>query len=633
MTEFLRQLWEPIAKLPRGQQIALAAVTVLVFAGIIVATMWGAQKNYIPLFGEQPKLEDASTVVSKLKELGVDYKLGKNATDIMVPITDKGYILLQLSEEKSLPKARAGWEKLIDERSFLTGTTQQEFELNFVRGLQETLEEGLLKYEPIENAKVYIVMPKKEVFKEDQKEPSASVVLQLKQGYEIKKEQVRAIRDWLVSAIEGIQPDKIRITDTLARDLTRVLEENEEMSLDKVKSAHLKHKQEVERIVQRKLQSQLESVFGYGKAVVRVDATMNFDQKEAVSDVVIPPVEGSDQGVVLSEKVENEEYEGKELVQDGEPGVNSNLPPGAPAYPGTENDTWNKYKRTGAIINRDYTRSKEKYVKEQGNLERLSVSVILDGERSRMGTDIEEQIRSVAQATVGFNKTRGDQLTLMVIPFNNDLALKAQQDLRLRKQQEQQMFMIVVGLLMSIPVFLGIIYIFVRISRTRAVAREHAIMQEAAKEAEAIRKAEEMRKSQIREQQESEWARRFQDINNFFPEITDLEEKKRRVQDLRYKAYTYARDNAELPPDYDEMTPEEQYLFSEAFQRKADGTLDDGIQRLLNLIGKRDRARQDDLERLKQEAEARSKLEERVRKLVETKPEDAVQVLRLWLEE
>jgi len=633
MTEFLRQLWEPIAKLPRGQQIALGIVAVLVFAGVILATMWGSQREYIQLFEEALKIEDAGKVTAKLKELNVEFKLGKDSTDILVPLTDKSYILLQLAQEKTLPQARPGWQKLIDDRSIFQGTTDKEFDLNYIRGLQDELAGGLVRMEPIENAQVYIVKPKKEVFKEDQKEPSAAIVLRLKPGFEITKDQIRGIREWVSSAVEGLKPENVRINDSLMRDLTRLLDEDEEMSLDRIKSAQLKHKKAVETDIQKKLQSQLEAVFGYGKAVVRVDATMDFDQKEALSDVIIPPVEGSSEGVTISEKNESEKYEGKDLVQDGEPGVNSNLPPGAPAYPGTENKTMNKYERNAAIRNKDFTRSKEKYVKEQGNLKRLTVSIMLDGASGRLSSDLEENLKTVAQATVGFNKKRGDVLTLLVIPFNNDLAERSKRDVEDRQRQERTMFMMIVGLLMSIPILLGLVYIFVRVSRARVLAQEQSILEEAGREAETIRKAEEMRKAKLRDQQEQEWERRFQDVNNFFPEITDIEEKRRKLQDLRHKAYTYARDNETMPVDFAEMTPEEQYLYKEAFKKKADGTLEEGISRLLSLIAERDRARQDDLDRLKKEAESRTKLEDRVKRLVATKPDDAVQVLRIWLEE
>ena len=632
MTEFLRQLWEPIKKLPRNQQIVLAVATVLVIIGITVATTWGTKKEYVHLFAEPLKLADAGKIVAKMKELNISFKLGKDSTDIRVPLTDKPYILLQLSQEKSLPKAKAGWSELIDKRSILSGTTQQEFDLNYVRGLEKTIEETLVKMAPIDEANVSIVKPKREVFKEDQKDPSASVLLKLKPGVTITKDQVRAIRDWLCTAVQGLKPDEIRIADTNARDLTKLIDDDAAMSLDKVETAQLKYTEEREKRLKRELQSQLERIFGYGKAVVRVRLKIDFDKKEAVSDVVIPPVDGKDNGVVVSEKLENEEYQGKDLVEDGEPGVNSNLPPGAPAYPGTDNSTWNKYKRNGQIKNYLYTHSKEKFTKDQGSITRLTVSVVLDGNQKALGK-IQDQIIAIAKTTVGFDKKRGDKLALMVIPFKNDELDRAKAAFNLKKQQEKQMFKIIMGLLMSFPVLLGLIYIFVRVSRARALVREQERLQAAVAEAEAIAKIKNEQAQRQSDQQWRDWERKFKDIKNFFPEITDFAEKKKKVQDLRYAAYKYAADNDELPPDFEEMTPEEQYIYREAFKKKKDGTLEAGLKRLGSIIEERDKQREEELAKLQGEASARDELEDRVRNLVETKPDDAISVLRLWLNE
>jgi len=630
MTDFLRQLWEPIAKLPRTQQILLGVIVSIVVLGITAASMWGTQKDFILLFEEKLKIEDAAKVTAKLQELNIEYKLGKDTTEILVALPDKSYILLQLAQEKTLPQAKPGWQKLIDERSIFAGTTQQEFELNYVRGLQTELEATLVRMGPIEEASVSIVKPKKEVFKEDQKEPSASILLKLKPGAEINQEQIRAIRNWICSAIEGLQPEKVRIADTEARDLTRLIEDEDAMTMDKIQTAQMKFTKKRESHLKSELQSQLEEMFGYGKAVVRVRLDMDFDQKEAVSDVVIPPVEGSNSGIVLSEKLEEEQYQGKDLVEDGEPGVNSNLPPGAPSYPGTENNTWNKYDRKAAIRNYEVTRSKEKFIKEQGTIRRLTVSVVLNNDPAAVG-DIEDKITEVAKNTVGFDKTRGDKLALMVMPFRNDELDRVKAAFELKKQQEKQMFMIILGLLSSFPVFLGLIYIFVRVSRARALAREQQRLQEAAAEAEALRAARENQMSVQNEQKWKDWDRRFKDIKNFFPEITDLNEKKHKIQDLRHQAYLYARDNDSLPPDFEEMTPEEQYIYREAFQKKQDGSLAEGLERLESIIGERDKAREEELAKLNEQANARDLLEERVRQLVNSKPDDAVQVLRLWL--
>ena len=66
MTEFLRQLWEPVKKLPRNQQIILVLAMIAVILGITIASTWGTSKEYIPLFAEKLKMEDAGKITAKL---------------------------------------------------------------------------------------------------------------------------------------------------------------------------------------------------------------------------------------------------------------------------------------------------------------------------------------------------------------------------------------------------------------------------------------------------------------------------------------------------------------------------------------------------------------------------------------
>lgn len=629
MTDYLRQLWEPIMKLSKTQRMVLGSFVGLVVISIMVATMWGTEKEYIPLFKEQLKLDDASKINAKLTELGLDYKIGSTATEILVPKTDKSYILLKLSEEKTLPMADAGWEKLIDDRSLFQGTTQQEFDLNFVRGLQTEIENTLKRMDPIDDARVQIVKPKKQVFKEDQKESSASVVIKLKPQADIDQNQIRAIRDLICSAVEGLEPHNVKISDTSARDLTRLLEDEEIMTLDKAQTTQIKITRDRERYLNGKLQRMLENMLGDGKAIVSVSLEMDFDQKEAVSDVVIP-LEGTDKGVKISEKIESEHYEGRDLIEDGEPGVNSNLPPGSPAYPGTENGVMNKYDRNGNITNYEVTKSKEKFTKEQGTIRRMTASVVINGDPTEFKST-EDQILAIAQTAIGYNKLRGDKMNLLVYPFKNDERERALQDMALVKEQEKQMFKIIMGLLTGFPILLGIIYMVAGVIKGRSLARENARLEEAAAEAEKLRK---QREAQILAQNERQWKeyeRRFTDIKNWFPEINDIGEKKRKVQDLKLQAYKYAAEHDGLPPDFEEMCPEEKFAYREAFQKKADGKLEGEIERLEKIISERDREREEELNKLSAEALARDALEKRVRELIQGKPEDAIQVIRGWL--
>ena len=629
MNDYLRQLWEPISKLSKTQRIILGSVVAIVVVAIITATMWGTDKEYIPLFQEELKLEDASKINAKLTELGLDHKIGKTANEILVPTTDKSYILLKLSEEKTLPEAKAGWDKLIDQRSLFQGTTQQEFDLNFVRGLQEEIVTALKRMGPIEDANVNIVKPKKTTFKEDQKEPSASILLKLKPNATVDQNQIRAIRDFVCSAVEGLEPDKVKICDDHATDLTRLIEDEELMTIDKTQTIQIKITRDRERYLQGALQRMLESMFGDGKAIVQVRLEMDFDQKEAVSDVVVP-LEGTNQGIVISQKTENEEYEGRDLIEDGEPGVNSNLPPGSPAYPGTENGVLNKYKRDGTITNFEVTKSKEKFIKEQGTIRRLTASVVINGDPSEY-KNTEDQILAIAQTAIGYDKSRGDKINLMVMPFKNDELERARQEMALKKEQEKQMFKIIMGLLMAFPILIGLIYIVARITKARSIAKEQKRLEEAAKEAERLRQKRQKELLAANEKQWAEYEKRFSDVKNWFPEITDLAEKKRKVQDLKLQALKYAAENDSLPPDFEEMSPEEKFAYREAFQKKADGKLEGEVERLEKIVSERDKEREGELNKLNAEALARDALEKRVRDLIESKPDDAIQVIRGWL--
>jgi flagellar M-ring protein FliF len=482
---------------------------------------------------------------------------------------------------------------------------------------------------PIEDANVNIVKPKKTVFKEDQKEPSASVLLKLKPNTTVEPNQIRAIRDFICSAVEGLEPDKVKICDDHANDLTRVIEDEDLMTIEKSQTIQIKITRDRERYLQGNLQRMLESMFGDGKAIVQVRLEMDFDQKEAVSDVVVP-LEGTNQGIVISQKTENEEYEGRDLIEDGEPGVNSNLPPGSPAYPGTENGVLNKYKRDGTITNYEVTKSKEKFIKEQGTIRRMTASVVINGDPLEF-QNTEDRILQLAQTAIGYDKSRGDKMNLMVMPFKNDELVRAREEMALKKEQEKQMFKIIMGLLMSFPILIGLIYIVARITKARAEKAENERLAKAAEEAERLRKEREKQLLAQNEKQWKEFEKRFSNVKNWFPEITNMEEKKRKVQDLKLKAYKYASENDTLPPDFEEMSPEEKFAFREAFQKKADGKLQGEIERLEKIVSERDREREGELSKLNAEALARDELEKRVRELIERKPDDAIQVIRGWL--
>ncbi|MBP5468455.1 MAG: hypothetical protein J6Z11_04340, partial [Candidatus Riflebacteria bacterium] len=213
----------------------------------------------------------------------------------------------------------------------------------------------------------------------------------------------------------------------------------------------------------------------------------------------------------------------------------------------------------------------------------------------------------------------------------NDELVRARAEMALKKEQEKQMFMIIMVLLMGFPIIIGAIYIVARITKARSLAKEQKRLEEAAKEAERLRQKRQKELLAANEKQWAEYEKRFSDVKNWYPEITDLAEKKRKVQDLKLQALKYAAENDSLPPDFEEMSPEEKFAYREAFQKKADGKLEGEVERLEKIVSERDKEREGELNKLNAEALARDALEKRVRDLIESKPDDAIQVIRGWL--
>lgn len=213
MEEYIKKVFEPIVNLSKTKLLVIAFIVSLAILSITTTVLLGTEKEYVPLFQEELKPNDTNKISAWLTESGFKHKIDKTTNAILIPNTDKSYILLKLSEQKTLPEAKASWDKVIDQRTLFQGTTQQEFELNYVRGLQEEIATALKRMDPIKDAIVTINKPKKTTFKE--KEPSANILLKLRPYSSVDQKQIKAIRDFVCSAVEGLKPDKIEIFEDL----------------------------------------------------------------------------------------------------------------------------------------------------------------------------------------------------------------------------------------------------------------------------------------------------------------------------------------------------------------------------------------------------------------------------------
>jgi flagellar M-ring protein FliF len=141
-------------------------------------------------------------------------------------------------------------------------------------------------------------------------------------------------------------------------------------------------KREVEEYVTRKIVALLDRAYGPGRAIVSVDATLNFDEVRRTVQDLLPA--GGNQGNVRRRR---------QTTAGAIPATVSGFDNGNAAARGTSETEY------------DYGRSVEQVVAAPGGVTRLSVGVIVPG---AIDIDTQERIEDMVRVAAGVNEDRGD---------------------------------------------------------------------------------------------------------------------------------------------------------------------------------------------------------------------------------
>ncbi len=175
------------------------------------------------LYGDL-ELDDSSQIVATLEAMGVPYKLGGNGNQILVP-SDQVLRLRMTMAQEGLPSGGTiGYE--IFDRSASPGTTNFVQRINHLRALEGELARTIRSLDQIAAARVHLVLPRRELFSRDEREPSASIVLKLRGPARLNQAQVRAVQHLASAAVAGLRPGRVSIVDHRGTLLARGVEGN-----------------------------------------------------------------------------------------------------------------------------------------------------------------------------------------------------------------------------------------------------------------------------------------------------------------------------------------------------------------------------------------------------------------------
>lgn len=416
MLDFLKKVWsqaqEAAKALPPSKRAAIGAVALIVMMGILGVAYLSGKPDYHPLF-TQLAPGDTSAIIQVLTEEGVDYKLSQDGATVLVPADKVHQMRLKLATA-GLPTGGVVGFEIFDEGAF--GMTEFVQKLNFRRALEGELARTISQFREIQSCRVHIAKPERKLFTRDEKEgATASVVLKVAYGRRLGKEQVRGIAHLVAAGVDGLEPEKVTIVDVNGNVLSGG-EPYDEVAL--LSATQLEYRSAVEREMERRITTMLESMIGSGKVVTRVSAEIDFRRVERTEKKFDP-----DSQVARSEQRSESKSTGAGSPY-GVPGVASNLPGGQGAAatagsPATSSETQE-------TINYEINEVVSHMVEPVGAVKKLSIAVMVDGEyKTEDGESVytprsEEDIQrltSIVKTAAGFDAERGDVVTVMSAPF------------------------------------------------------------------------------------------------------------------------------------------------------------------------------------------------------------------------
>ncbi|HID79132.1 MAG TPA: flagellar M-ring protein FliF [Aquifex aeolicus] len=434
--EKIKEFWNKFLDWYKGlnlwQKIAVAGVPILATASLLLVAYLATPHREVLFSNLDPST--LQKIEYTLSRLGVDYKIDFKKGTVYVPADKVNQLRLYLTEQGIIsPDNKVGFE-IFDKQSFTVSDFAQQ--VNYLRALEGELERTIKAIEAVDDVKVNIALPRQSVFARPQEEPRASVLLKLKPGKELSPQQIKAIRNLVVASVVGLKPQNVVIVDQYGRELTSFIEE--ETSSIGLATNQLKLKLHYENILQKEIENILSSVVGFGNSKVKVSLYLDFSKHQEKNYEVNP-----DKTAIVSQEKEKKQKRTVEPV--GVPGTESNIPPGKGK--GSQATSVETSKRS--ITNYEVSYVERLIDDPTVRIKKISVGVIINSSIKEIEP---EKIKQFLISSLGLNLSRGDKISVVVLPFKGKEEVEKLFAQRKKKELDWRIY---AGLILLLAIILG----------------------------------------------------------------------------------------------------------------------------------------------------------------------------------
>lgn len=400
----------------------------------VSVVLWSREPNYLPLLSEANPRE-ASEIVDVLQRNDIPFKLEKSSGMILVGADEVQSARMKLAAE-GLPRGNGnGYEMFSSSNAF--NTSQFMENARYKQALETELARTISQLHDVKAARVHLAIPRESAFVRDNREPSASVFIDVYSGPSMKKQTIASIINLVASSVPNLSASHVTVVDQNGQ----LLNEGGGQTLFSNTERFMEYRQSLEKQYVQKIEDILTPLLGYGRVSAKVTADLDFTSYEQTQEMYNP-----EQPSVRSEQ-SMEEKRTSDGTAQGVPGALSNLPPAAASLQATNNAQGNnagqgqKGNNQNPGANNTQTSSESSNYRTQrtrnyeldktvshtqnqpGMIKRLTVAVLVDDkptlnpktkkmEVKPMTADEVNQIKLLVADAIGINPARGDSLNV-----------------------------------------------------------------------------------------------------------------------------------------------------------------------------------------------------------------------------
>ena len=201
-----------------------------ILGGLIVVLLLAVGANFIPRGGSsagggeggaapagqvviysnmEPKI--AAEAAAVLKEKQIPFQLVKEGTAISVPQDKADEARIKLAVAGHPKEGDVGFSQLFGDKPNSFISTDFEKKTAYNRAIMGELSRIIRKIEGVENASVLLNIPEEQLFAEEKKPTTASVMVKLAAGRMLAKQRVECIVQLVASSVPGLRTNNVTV--------------------------------------------------------------------------------------------------------------------------------------------------------------------------------------------------------------------------------------------------------------------------------------------------------------------------------------------------------------------------------------------------------------------------------------